>query len=214
MGRYRDASSEPSGSAGAGRVAPGHDGPMTWRQQRALRRAPVRPQDVRRELRSLLGVDDLAGVGWRVLDERAWGTGHGDVEAEWADRAREAGLITVWRSFEQAASGRWLWVQLTRLCSPDDALQALADAPERFVRNPRARVDVVAERTVKPPRLEGADATWAYEQRTTGRRGRGIARYLGIAKGDALVVLLASGHGNAWPAVDLQQIAQLQADRL
>jgi hypothetical protein len=75
-----------------------------WAASRVSRRRAAQ------ELAHLVSPDDLDGAGWRVVDERAWKTGLDDTDA-WAVRARDAGLLTVWRSFEQSGSQRWLWAQ-------------------------------------------------------------------------------------------------------
>jgi len=213
-GRYRDGPPERTGAPSPTRARAGHHGRVTWRPRWASGRAPIRPNDARRELARLLTVDDLGGFGWRAHEERAWETGRSGDEAEWAERARDAGLLTVWRSFDQAASHRQLWVQASRLCSEDDAAEALGAVPDRMLRNLRAQVDVVGERAVAPPKLEGVDGAWAREQRTEGRRGTGVARYLAFRTGATVVIVAATGLGAAWTWDDVQQVAQLQADRL
>ena len=55
-------------------------------------------------LAMLLVPSHLPGPGWEVSRERTWPTGQLDPESEKSRRAVEAGAITAWRSFEQAAA--------------------------------------------------------------------------------------------------------------
>ena len=84
-------------------------------------------------------------------------------------------MLTVWRSFEQGAGERWLWLQLTVLASSSDALDAFAVPPERLLRTRRADAKVMAEGNVDPPAIAAATDSWAHESVTRSKRGPGIA---------------------------------------
>jgi hypothetical protein len=162
----------------------------------------------------LLTDADLPGDGWKLLDQRAWKTGRSGADEPWARRARDAKLLTAWRSFEQASQNRWLWVQVSPLVSESDAAAYLDAAPELFLRNARAAVTVVAEQDIEPLALEHETSGWAHEQRTTGARGDGVALYAGFVVGSTLAFMAASGLLGSWDRQELQHVAQLQADRL
>ena len=149
-----------------------------------------------------------------MIDERAWRTGRVGDEAEWSRRARDAGLLTAWRSFEQDAAGRWLWVQVSPFVSEADAASALQAIPERFLRNLRAEVRVTAGTDVEPLTLRGQSVGWAHEQRTEGRRGKGIVLYSAFVVDSTLAALAASGFTDSWSWSDLVDLAQTQADRV
>src|ERR1039457_1852787 len=90
-------------------------------------------------LACLLGVEDLRGAGWRVLDERTWRTGVAEHAAPWGGQARAAGSVTAWRSFQDAAGRRWVWVQVMPLVSAQDALDALGGIGCWGTRVPRSK---------------------------------------------------------------------------
>ncbi|MFB7359005.1 hypothetical protein [Streptomyces gardneri] len=114
-------------------------------------------------LSRLLTDQDLPGR-WKTVDERTWLTGRAGVSTPWADRARENGSVTAWRSFHDGRD-RWAWIQVVPLASESDAHQALSEAGDRLLSNPRAAVGVVHERDVGAKPFAGATAVWAREQR-------------------------------------------------
>ena len=131
-------------------------------------------------------------------------------------RARQANLITVWRSFEQASheqvtQARWLWVQVTELVSEVDADEALRVAPDRFLQNIRADVKVISAKNVETTPVEGQRAAWALEQETMSRRGPGVALYLVFVIDSSLVALAASGDKQSWSWDELHTVASVQA---
>lgn len=173
----------------------------------------VSRQGAAQELSLLILSNDLDGAGWRVLDQRAWKTGLDNTNG-WAVRARDAGLLTVWRSFEQSGSQRWLWVQVSRLASRSDADEALRVVPERLLRNLRAEVTVTKEFDVTPPRLDGASDVWAHEQQTSGPKGDGVALYAAFVVDQCVVMTSASAFADQWQWSDLARVAQRQIDLL
>ena len=121
-----------------------------WRSRIGWAASQVPKRRARNEFAALLVDGDLAGDGWRVIDERSWRRGLSGKE-DWAVRARDAGLLTAWRSFEQGEGERWMWAQVTGLMSEVDAEGALAVLPDRFLRNARADVEVIDEHSPEPP---------------------------------------------------------------
>lgn len=145
------------------------------------------------------------------MDERAWLTGKSGTDGAWASRAKEVGLITAWRSFEQENAGRWLWAQATPLVSEEDAVESLRSVPQRMLGNLRADVTVVSSADVEAVTVAHASAGWACEQHTSGRRGAGLALYSAFVTGSTVVALAASDLGK-W--TEVAAVAQKQADRL
>jgi hypothetical protein len=180
---------------------------MKWAASRVSRRQAAQ------ELAHLISPDDLDGAGWRMVDERAWKTGLDNTNA-WAVRARDAGLLTVWRSFEQSGSQRWLWAQVSKLASRRDADEALRVVPERMLRNLRAEVRVTKEFDVTPLPLHGAAEVWVHEQHTSGPKGDGVALYAAFVVDQSVVSTSASAFGDQWQWSDLARVAQRQIDLL
>lgn len=166
------------------------------------------------EFERVLNVDSLGGGSWKVLDQRAWKTGQSSADEPWALRARQAKLITVWRSFEQSSPSRWLWVQVTPLASPSDADAALHVIPDRLLANARAEVKVVSAHDVKPFSVSGHLVGWAHEQKTSGPTGAGVALHMALVIGSTLAVLAASGDTDSWTWDELRRIASSQAELL
>lgn len=148
------------------------------------------------------------------MDERAWRTGKSGADGAWASRAKEAGLITAWRSFEQQKASRWLWVQATPLVSEEDAVDSLRSVPQRMLRNVRADVTLVSSAEVEAVAVANASSGWACEQQTSSRRGAGLALYSAFVTGSTVVALAASGLAGSWTWTEVTALAQKQADRL
>ena len=163
------------------------------------------------EFGRVLTADSLPGDNWRVLDQRAWKTGKSGATEPWAMRARQANLITVWRSFEQTAASSWLWVQLTELVSEDDADEALRAVPDRFLRNTRADVEVISHRNVETTPVDRQRSAWALEQETMSPRGPGLALYLAFVIDSSLVALAVSGDEQSWTWDEHHTVASAQA---
>jgi len=164
-------------------------------------------------LACLLEQEQLPGSGWTVLDQRTWRTGVG-ASAAWQHRAKAIGSITSWRSFEQVGTSRWLWVQVVPLATESDAIEAVASAPTRMLRNLSARVRVVEEHQVVLPAPFAAPAGWAVEQRTEGKIGQGSSFMVVVASGRYSLVLAASSLGEPWTWDDLCGLARQQVSRL
>ena len=159
-------------------------------------------------MRMLPDASDLVSEGWKRVDERSWRTGRTGTPSEWGLRARELKSITAWRSFEQKAASKWLWTEVVPLSSADDAGLALRDVPIGFLKNLRAEVTLTDEHTVDGVTVPGSQATWAYEQETSGPRGLGMARYLGGTVGPILFLVAGSGLAEAWTWDDLVSVAE------
>jgi hypothetical protein len=163
-------------------------------------------------LRQLLSDDDLPGGTWRKLDQRTWRTGV-IASTPWGDRAREAGSVTAWRSFQDQAARRWVWLQVMPLASALDARTALREVGDRQLRNLRATVRVVDESDIDIEPFVGASAVWAHEYHTVGPDGHGTALLLAGAVEDFVVIVCATGQP-AWDWPSVSDLAAMQARRL
>lgn len=170
----------------------------------------VRPD--RRALRHLLNVSDIPNGAWRVLDERTWRTGSRDNDSEWAKNARASGSTTAWRSFQDADSDRWVWLQVTPFASPADAIAAMEYIPNGLVKNRRTRGSAFVETAVDGVEVPGASRVWAREMRSSGPAGESFTWLLVVSRGGTVVVAGASGSPTAWtwPAVVDLVVKQLE----
>ena len=164
-------------------------------------------------------VDDLPAAHrpWRRTDERTWRTGVSAAAEPWAASARDAGSITVWRSFASAPAQRTLWVQVVPLARIEDGQAALAAVSRSELRNLRAKVSVVATTEILPtPSVPGASLVSATEQQTRGDGNTGSVltlRY--VVRADMVVMSAASpDRGSAWTWPDLLTLAAAQARKL
>lgn len=187
---------------------------ISWAERLKWGASRVPGSAAKLHLSQLISTEDFPGTGWRVIDERAWRTGTSGAEAAWASRAKAAGLVTAWRSFEQKTPERWVWIQVTPLATEADAQDALHAVPDRFLGNVRSDVTVVDGEDAEPVVVDGSSAGWAHEQRTSSRRGDGIALCSAFVVGRSLVVLAASGFEGSWTWAEVGQAAQIQAARL
>lgn len=106
----------------------------------------LRPRKRAVELRGLLlTAEDLGGGIWQVEDGRIWTRGAAGPNGDWAERARAAGLITVWRAFRRPGTHDALFTEIAELASPRDA----ADASTEMVKPiPTFRGVITSERVV------------------------------------------------------------------
>lgn len=170
--------------------------------------------NAKESLSKLIGAEDLPGDGWRVTDERTWKTGHVEPTAQWSAAARDQGSITAWRSFEQPATGRWIWAEVVPLASSSDAQEAFTTLPTLLLKNTRAEVTVVAENALPLPEISSATVGWAHTQETDGRRGPGDAFYLAASVDGVIAITAASGLRGAWTFADVIAVMTEQCRRL
>ncbi len=109
-----------------------------------------------RSLAMLVEPADLPGSGWTVVRDRTWVTGELDPDSGKSRRAREAGVVTAWRSFEQATTGRSAWVEVVPYATAGDAALSLRQSPRYFVGTDHPDEVVVAGGEVGDRRLPGA----------------------------------------------------------
>jgi hypothetical protein len=166
-----------------------------------------------RVLSALLEISDLPGDRWTVKSQRTWRTGQTDNPSPAAIRARDAGSITAWRSFEEKGLSRWLWVQVTPTVSNDDAQAFIKDMPNRFLKNSGA-IALRSERTIEGNEIPGAEDVWCHEQETTALIGDGISMLAAGRVGELVFTLAASSLAGGWSWGDVTAIAARQAQRL
>jgi hypothetical protein len=164
----------------------------------------------RQALARVLSAGDLPGDGWSVIDERTWRTGIAGPATGWGRRARAAGSVTAWRSFQAASAQRWCWDQVVPLVSAADALSALDEAADRGIGNPRASVTVTRGHDAGIGAFPGAGNVRAREQHTTGPGGDGVAMMLAAACGTYLIVVSGSGSPQ-WTWEEMISVARRQA---
>ena len=146
------------------------------------------------------------------MDERTWRTGVSGPATEWGRRARAAGSVTAWRSFELAAR-QWCWVQVVPLASESDALAAIEGVGDRMLGNLRSKAAVVREQDVQIAPFPGAGRVWAHEQHTSGPVGAGVAKTLAAAARTHLIMVSASGSPE-WEWDTVSGLARRQATLL
>lgn len=143
-------------------------------------------------LARLLTIADLPGSGWRKMSEKTWRTGSKGEHTEWADRAREAGSLTAFRSMQNRGVRQWVWSQMTPLVSVQDAHAEFDRIKERGVRNAGV-VRVREEKDVAVDLFSGATRIWAHEQTTTGLAGTGSNKLLAVVVATSVIVVCSSG---------------------
>jgi hypothetical protein len=168
-----------------------------------LGRSPAK----RDALARLLRAGDLPGAGWKPMSQRTWPTGAKGPRTEWAARARAAGSLTVWRSFQNRSVRQWLWLQIVPLLSIADAHAEFKQIRERGLRHQGARVRVQSEKDVAIDPFPGASKIWAHEQQIVGLAGPGVNKLLVVAVGSNVIVACSSGA----PVVNWQAMAGLAA---
>jgi hypothetical protein len=166
-----------------------------------------------RSLAMLLGVVDLAGSGWEMLEELTWRTGAIGSPTEGARRAGRAGSVTAWRSFEQAPS-RWLWAEIIPYTSSGDAESAIPHLRPSFLPNPQTEVTVTAERTIGDQVVAGVTAPLVFEQTTAGSQGPSASRYVAGTVDRVVLIVACSGYADAWSWSDVVALAASQADKI
>jgi hypothetical protein len=164
-----------------------------------------------RSLKMLPSIADMAGDGWRLLDQRTFRTGRLGRATEYGKRAHKLRSVTAIRSFEQVGYSRWLWAEVIPLASEEDAAAASDDAL-RVVRNPR--VTVTNEHRVTGVSVPGSSSAWTYEQQTTGPLGNGVSLCLRGTAGSIIFVVMASGFAESWRWDDVVSIASLIVARV
>jgi hypothetical protein len=147
----------------------------------------------RRSVALLPTTSELPGDGWTVLAQRTWRTGRLGPRFEAGNRAAAAGSVTAWRSFENAARTRWLWVQIIPMASEVDAQIALEKSSESGMRNRRAEVTLVEELEVPSPSIPGIGARWALEHHVSSPNGERVNLLMGGSVGRVVFRLQASG---------------------
>jgi hypothetical protein len=167
-----------------------------------------------RSLAMLVEAGQLPGPGWAVSRDRTWVTGELDPDSEKSRRARAAGLVTAWRSFEQAGTGRSAWVEVVPYATAEDAQLSRRQSPRYFVGADNPDERVVAGGEVDAPALPGVSELWAYEKSVSGPAGVRVSRYVAGTVDRILVIACCAGAEGAWSPDDVTALAELLADRV
>lgn len=149
-----------------------------------------------------------------MAQERTWPTGDLDPTSEKSERARRAGTVTAWRTFEEAGSGRAAWVEVAPYATADDATLSLRQSPRYLTGASGPDERVVAEGVVGGRRLPGVPDAWIYEKTVTGPDGTRHAGYVAGTVGEVLFVASCSGEPGQWSFDDLMGLAAVQAERI
>jgi hypothetical protein len=149
-----------------------------------------------------------------MAQERTWVTGELDPGSEKSKRARRAGVVTAWRSFEQAATGRSAWVEVVPYATAEDAELSLLQSPRYFVGTTSPEEQVVAEGVVEDRHLPGIPNAWIYEKSVGGAHGLRLTRYVAGTIGHILFITSCSGDEDQWRLDELLALATTQAQRV
>jgi hypothetical protein len=163
-------------------------------------------------LARLLTANSLPGPGWRKLDERTWRTGISN-EA-WAQRAREAGSITAWRSFEQLGELKWVWIEAVPLVTNADVVETMSGILQRGLRNLNGEGKLTASEDVTLAAAPVPGRTWAHLQEAIGPKGESENLYFAWAVGTTHMVIACTGQRGAWTWDAIGDLARQQSERL
>jgi hypothetical protein len=167
-----------------------------------------------RSLAMLVGADELPGRGWSTVRDRTWVTGELDPDSEKSRRAREAGVVTAWRSFEQAATGRSAWVEVVPYATVEDAELSLRQSPPYFVGTDQPDERLVTGGEVEDCRLPDGSDLWVYEKSVEGAAGLRCSRYAAGTIDRILFIASCAGVDGAWARDDLLSLAASLAHRI
>ncbi len=160
-----------------------------------------------RSLAMLVTPDRLPGTGWRVTRDRTWVTGELDPDSDKSRRAREAGVVTAWRSFEQVGNGRSAWVEVVPYATAEDAALSLHQSPRYFVGADGPDESLVAGAEVPDQELPGVPNLWVYEKTVAGSEGVRVSRYAAGTIGPVLFIASCAGEVGDWCLDDLMELA-------
>jgi len=170
--------------------------------------------EVARSLALLLEADELPGPGWEVSGDRTWVTGALDPDSPKSRRAREAGLVTAWRSFEQAGTGRTAWVEVVPYATAEDAELSRRQSPPYFVGTDQPDEHVVAGGEVDGHTIDAVAELWVYEKSVAGPGGVRVSRYVAGTVDRVLLIASCAGDEGAWSLDDLMELATALVDRV
>jgi hypothetical protein len=161
-------------------------------------------------LAMLLDESELPDADWTLLHERSWRTGAGGMKSEEVRAAHRIGTFTAIRLFEHVFRNRWVWIEVMPFASAQDAQSAVPKIRTGLVSNPNATVTVIEERTIEDQEVPGLAHPLVFEQVTTGRNGRGAARYIGGHVDRVLFLVSTSASEAGWPWNEVTSLASLQ----
>lgn len=171
-----------------------------------------------RTIRLLPTVEDVPGEGWRHVDQRTFRTGVMTPDNPRSRRAREAGKISAIRSFQQAATARFMWAQVSPMANEVDAREVVTEGPT-LLANPSPKTTITGERTLEGFIIPGCDASWAHEMELTvqedGEEERRVAnQMIGGAVGSFVLVVFGKCADGESTWNDLVAMAQVMVGRI
>jgi hypothetical protein len=170
--------------------------------------------EVARSLALLLEARELPGPEWRVSGDRTWVTGALDPDSPKSRRARQAGLVTAWRSFEQVGTGRTAWVEVVPYATAEDAELSRRQSPPYFVGTDQPDEQVVAGGEIDGREIDGVAELWVYEKSVAGPGGVRVSRYVAGTVEQVLLIASCAGDEEAWSLDDLMGLAAKLVDRV
>ena len=178
----------------------------------------IRRSERRWSKSTLLNPTELPGGGWSIRSERSWRVGVGFAGArphtDEGSRARRAGCVVAWRSFDDSTAPRWLWVEVVPLVSEADAVSYVATGLDQLVPDSRPTHKPVDLRSVEGFDITGLSHPRAWEAATTDQQGRGFARVVTGHVGHVVFICQCSWHENGWTWQEASSVVMLQAGKI
>ena len=162
----------------------------------------------------LLEPRELPDQGWKIRNERSWRAGMRMAHTDEGQRARRAGSVTTWRSYENESVQRWMWIQVAPLVSEQDAASYVPKVRDQLVANPRAKRIHVENRMIEKPDVPGLALTTASESVSTEPRGLGHG-WIVIGHIDRVVLMMScSYYDDAWSWAGAKSTIALQVAKI
>ena len=178
---------------------------------------------IRRSQRSwsksmLVNPTELPGGGWSIRSERSWRAGVSFAGArpytDEGSRARQAGCVVAWRSFEDSSAPRWLWVEVVPLVSEADAVSYAATGLEQLVPDPRPTGEPVDLQPIEGLDVSGLSHPRAWGAVTTDQQGRGTGRLVTGHVGHVVLICQCSWYEDGWTLQEASSVVTLQAGKI
>jgi hypothetical protein len=164
-----------------------------------------------RTISMLPAPSDLPGGSWRVLDQKTWRTGAwGSISSDEGQRAHQIGTYSSIRTFVQGEFPRWFYVLVIPCASASDAISAIPLAKSRMSNHRSSDVKIIEEHIAREVQIDEMPDSLIFEQRTVGRLGPGIARYVAGNVDEVAFVICCSSLEDGWPWDEVAELAMRQ----
>jgi hypothetical protein len=165
---------------------------------------------------SLLLTGDELGESWSAVADRSWRVGGPGLRSRRSrtaegNRAREAGTVTAWRSFESPTSRRWMWIQVAPMASSEDAEAYSLKIEDQFVPDPRAPN---APRRLDMVNIEDLSGARGWQHTSSSTEFNGIARAVSGCVGRVVLLMQCSWDGDSWSAEKADSMVTLQTEKI